>query len=189
MCCVAAAVFCGKLCITDGSTCSKCFEGCVVCLCFVLLLQASSRACPQLCGLGHLAVYSSVCGLTCCWCGDSLVWGSFGLNLYRRWNSVAWASSPCLLAPLVHSRVQGACIEQGLHAHSVLYYYYGLYWVYIERVHPASASIIQSCDSPKLGTCACVRTAKNLNCVYVSGNGCGSGFSWLDGWKDLNGRR
>ena len=34
--------------------------------------------------------------------------------------------------------------------------------VCIERVHPASASIIQSCDSPKLGTCACVRTAKNL---------------------------
>ena len=34
--------------------------------------------------------------------------------------------------------------------------------MYIERVHPASASIIQSCDSPKLGTCACVRTAKNL---------------------------
>ena len=31
--------------------------------------------------------------------------------------------------------------------------------LYIERVHPASASIIQS---PKLGTCACVRTAKNL---------------------------
>lgn len=70
-----------------------------------------------------------VCGLTCCWCGDSLVWGSFGLNLYRRWNSVAWASSPCLRAPLVHSRVEGACLEQGLHAHSVLYYYYGLYWV------------------------------------------------------------
>jgi hypothetical protein len=31
-----------------------------------------------------------------------------------------------------------------------------------ERVHPASASIIQSCDSPKLGTCECVRTAKKL---------------------------
>jgi hypothetical protein len=34
--------------------------------------------------------------------------------------------------------------------------------LYIERVHPASASIIQSGDSPKLGTCACVRTAKNF---------------------------
>jgi hypothetical protein len=29
--------------------------------------------------------------------------------------------------------------------------------VYIERAHPASASTIQSCDSPKLGVCVCGR--------------------------------
>jgi hypothetical protein len=34
--------------------------------------------------------------------------------------------------------------------------------MHIERVHPASAGTIQSCDSPKLGTSACVRTAKKL---------------------------
>jgi hypothetical protein len=32
--------------------------------------------------------------------------------------------------------------------------------MYIERVHAASASTIHSCDSPKLGTCVWVRTAK-----------------------------
>jgi biotin carboxylase len=37
--------------------------------------------------------------------------------------------------------------------------------VYIERGHPASAGTIQSCDSPKLGISACVRTAKKLICA------------------------
>jgi hypothetical protein len=36
-----------------------------------------------------------------------------------------------------------------------------------QKVHPANPSTIQSCDSRKLGTCACVRTAKTLYLHHV----------------------
>jgi hypothetical protein len=37
-----------------------------------------------------------------------------------------------------------------------------------QNVHPANPSTIQSCDSRKLGTCACVRTAKTLYLHHIN---------------------